>query len=206
MSSLPEHLRRKTAHPMPSPQTMPAAPDRECALLARLARQDTPALAELYALYAGPLFSYAQRTLGSREDAEEALQDVFVKIWEKAPTYDPAKSRPYTWSFMLMRGNCWDRLRARGRRDARLLFISLEDAGESAGAHLPPSVSPDEWENILAAMKELTPQERQAIEMAVFLEVPHAEIAGRLQEPLGTVKSRVRRGLMRLRSLLKRHD
>jgi RNA polymerase sigma-70 factor (ECF subfamily) len=180
----------------------PLPPD-EPALLARMARGDASALQALYDLYAKPLYSYALQVLGSRQDAEEVLQDAFTKIWQKSPTYDFQRSAPYTWCMMLLRGLCLDRVRKNGRQQRNR--IVLEESGQWSELVSPASAEgvDDHQLKVLQALAGLPAPERRAIEMAVFLELPYAEISGSTGEPLGTVKSRIRRGLLRLRQTLK---
>jgi RNA polymerase sigma-70 factor (ECF subfamily) len=177
----------------------------EVVLLQRLACRDSGAVAEVYALYGAAVFSYALRALGSREDAEEVLQDTFVRLWEKAADYDPSLGRPFTWVFLLARGLCLDRQRRIGRRARRLRAAAMENGGGIEP--FQPRIFPqDELRRVLAALAALPASDRRAVEMAVFLEYTGQEIADDTHEPLGTVKSRVRRGLARLRHLLKHHD
>lgn len=179
-------------------------------LLQRLARRDSDAVAEIYARYSPVVFSYALRTVGNRQDAEEILQDTFVRLWEKAPEYRPELGRPFTWVFMMTRGLCLDRLRHTGRRLRRQQAAApdLTAAADLLPAHAWPTIfSQDELRHVAASLQHLPVLDRRAVEMAVFLECTGAEIADQTREPLGTVKTRVRRGLARLRHLLKHtHD
>ncbi len=182
--------------------------EEETRLIQRMAARDQAAVGELYALYSAPIFSYALRSLGNAEEAEEVLQDAIVRLWERAAEFDPALSKPFTWTFMFVRGLCLDRLRKSGRRSRAIPLVPLDEQsaaldGESGAGVL---AAREEWRRVAAAMVHLPAQERQAVEMVVFLECTGPEIADRLNEPLGTIKSRVRRGLMRLRQLLKSHD
>lgn len=187
-----------------APAVCGAASD-EVRLLERVARRDSGAMAEAYALYGGAVFSYALRALGSREDAEEVLQDTFIRLWEKASEYNPSLGRPFTWVFLLARGLCLDRQRRVGRRARRMRMAAMENGGDVA-PFLPRVFPQDELRRVLAALTTLSALDRRAVEMAVFLECTGQEIADDTQEPLGTVKSRVRRGLARLRHILKSHD
>lgn len=178
-------------------------------LLQRLARRDSDAVAEIYARYSPMVFSYALRTVGNRQDAEEILQDTFVRLWEKAPEYRSELGRPFTWVFMMTRGLCLDRLRHTGRRLRRQQAAAPEQAAtDFLPAHAWPTIfSQDELRHVAASLQHLPLLDRRAVEMAVFLECTGAEIADQTREPLGTVKTRVRRGLARLRQLLKHtHD
>jgi RNA polymerase sigma-70 factor (ECF subfamily) len=180
----------------------------EIRLFERMARRDAGALTELYARFSGPIYSFALRTLGSREEAEEVLQDTFVRLWDRAGTYDASLGRPFTWAFVLARGLCLDRLRRAARRARLVRLAPFSEDGTSAGAvrAQPDAFSKDDLRAVVAALDSLPASERRAVEMAVFLEYTGAEIASNLDEPLGTVKSRIRRGLARMRQHLKRHD
>ena len=186
----------------------PAAGEEDAGLIGLMAGGDTLALRRLYALYSGPLYSYALRALGSVEDAEEALQDVFIRLWKKAPDYDAARSGPFTWAWMLMRGLCIDRLRRRGRRAIIDEGPSMDDpAALPLTLSVPPVLAQrDEIRRVLRAMEQLPTADRRAVEMSVFLEYTGEEIANTLNQPLGTIKSRIRRGLHRLRQILQSHD
>jgi RNA polymerase sigma-70 factor, ECF subfamily len=178
----------------------------EVVLLARIGRQDTAALQEFHTLYARPLYSWALKTLGNPEDAEEALQDAFKRYWEKAVTFDASRAKPFTWAIMILRGICIDHLRKRGRQSKNRLQWLQESTQIDYVLPEVEETASDDTLRVLKAFAALPVRERKAIEMAVFMEVPHLEIAGETGEPLGTVKSRIRRGLLRLRQVLKHHD
>jgi RNA polymerase sigma-70 factor (ECF subfamily) len=204
-SRLPAEVQRSNGPPSPRR----AASANEAELFKRLGQRDVTAMAELYALYSGPIYSFALRTLGSREDAEEVLQDTFVRLWEKAADYNATLSRPFTWTFLLARGICLDRLRRAGRRARTQSVVAAGSLTEALGAACGSGLSvvlQDELRHVLLALEGLPAPERRAVEMAVFLEYTGQEIADQLHEPLGTIKSRIRRGLKRLRQLLKCHD
>jgi RNA polymerase sigma-70 factor (ECF subfamily) len=203
---MPDHLGANGPRRAPD-----ATQQNEIRLFERLAQRDASAMAELYALYSGPIYSFALRALGSREDAEELLQDTFVRLWEKALDYDPALGRPFTWALLLARGLCCDRLRRAGRRSKSFRVVPLggaepNDVSRAVPHHAPGVFSRDEFRRVVAALDALPTPDRRAVEMAVFLEYTGQEIADNLREPLGTIKSRIRRGLARLRQLLIRHD
>jgi len=174
-------------------------------LLRRIATQDREALAELYDQFSGVLFSTAVRILGDSHEAEEVIQDVFVQIWSKAASFDVALGTPLHWVLSITRNRCIDRLRARERRtrlaaDAR----NLTDAGnaDSAGQ---PGLTAEELALVRASVETLPQEQRQAIELCFFSGMTHAEIAEALREPLGTVKARIRRGMLKLREKLQAH-
>jgi RNA polymerase sigma-70 factor (ECF subfamily) len=173
-------------------------------LLRRIAGQDRQALAEFYDLTAGTLFSTAIRILGDAHEAEEVIQDAFLQIWGKAATFDAALGAPFYWALSITRNRAIDRLRARQRR-VRL----ADELHEATAAESPPfappfpsALSEEEIAAVRAAVSGLPGEQRQAIEMAFFGGLTHVEIAEALGEPLGTIKARIRRGMLKLRESL----
>jgi len=179
--------------------------EAEVALLQKVARGDRRSFEELYQRFSGVLFSTAYRVLNNQEAAEDVLQDVFVQIWEKAPLYDPARGKPMTWAVILTRNKSIDRLRSTQRRsrlqdDFQQESDSFEKFDDRNSFEL---VSAGETNDLVReVMKKLSTDQREAIELAFFSSMTQIEIAERLGEPLGTIKARIRRGLMRLRELL----
>lgn len=177
------------------------------ALVARMAREDSSALNELHGLWSPVLLGSACRMLGDRREAEEAVQDTFVRMWHRAADFDPAQSPPFVWAFALLRGYCIDRLRYRHR--------AKRDSSKVVPLHLhtPPEeiedsrvMAMDDCRRVRAALDLLPPDERRCLELAVFLEFSHSEISTHLGTPLGTVKNRLRRALEKTRNHLSRHD
>jgi RNA polymerase sigma-70 factor (ECF subfamily) len=186
---------------------VPPLPEHEAAaeearLLARIGTGDREALRELYARYKAPLFSLAVRLLGNAGESEELLQDTFVKVWQHAASYDARKSRPFTWAVTILRRGGIDALRRRGRRVAtQPLDLGTEPAaaGETArGA----AEAHEDAERLRGALASLPPDPRRALELALFSALTQSEIAQRLRQPVGTVKSWIRRGLLDLRATL----
>jgi len=179
--------------------------EAEVALLQKVARGDRRSFEELYQRFSGVLFSTAYRVLNNQEAAEDVLQDVFVQIWEKAPLYDPARGKPMTWAVTLTRNKSIDRLRSTQRRsrlqdDFQRESDSFEKFDDRNSFEL---VSAGETNDLVReVMKKLSTDQREAIELAFFSSMTQIEIAERLGEPLGTIKARIRRGMMRLRELL----
>ena len=177
----------------------------EILLLQKIAQGDKHAFAEFYDHFSGVLFSAALRVLNNREATEDVIQDVFIQIWEKAPLYDATRGKPLTWAMTLTRNKSIDRLRSLQRR-ARL----HDDAGKEAQTteQFDGHSALDDVENtergaiVRAAVGKLTKEQRQALEMAFFGSLTHTEIAERLGEPVGTIKARIRRGMMKLRDVL----
>ena len=178
--------------------------ESQARLLGRIAAQDRAAVAEFYDEAAGLLFSTALRILGDAQEAEEVIQDVFVQIWEKAATFDPALGTALHWALSITRNRSIDRLRGRQRRQ-RLLNEFQEEAAVASEAADPPAqtgMAAEELAAVRKAVGALSREQRQAIEMAFFGGMTHVEIAEALNEPLGTVKARVRRGMLKLRESL----
>lgn len=175
------------------------------ALIVRVAQQDRQAFAELYDQLATLLYSTALRILGDPADAEEVTQDVFLQIWEKAASFQPGVGNPTYWTVAMARNRCIDRLRQKQRR-ATLSLDRPEDlpelpAGPTAAAE-SESLNRDEQAAVRTALRTLPPDQRQALELAFFGGLSHQEIAAQLNEPLGTIKARIRRALLKLRDLL----
>jgi RNA polymerase sigma-70 factor (ECF subfamily) len=186
---------------MPELQT---TEEKQTELLRRVANRDHEALAELYDCFSAPLFSLAVYILGDQREAEEVIQDVFVQIWNRAATFDRGLGAPFHWGAGITRNRCIDYLRSRQRRFRLHDKVAHETEvfttiSESAA---PEALSDDELARVRVAVKQLPAEQRQAIDLAFFGGLTHAEIAEMLGEPLGTVKARIRRGMMKLRECL----
>lgn len=176
----------------------------ESYLLAQVAQGDRDAFRLVYARYSGPLFSLAIRFLGDAGEAEEAMQDTFVKLWRNAAAFEPAKARPFTWAVTIMRRTCIDRLRKRQRT---VVTTPLAEAGAEAG---PPgrdqvrraAEAAEDAARVQQALAGFGGPQRRALELVLFHDLSHAEIAARLNQPVGSVKSWIRRGLLGLRATL----
>jgi len=175
-------------------------------MIARIGRRDQSAFSALYDRLSGPLYSLAMKMLGDSADAQDALQEVFVQIWSRASTYDPEKSSVFSWAVLLTRSRAIDRLRARDRR-LRVVVGSTADENKVAEATDASTVESaadtankkDEAAHVRSLLNNLPEDQRQAIELAFFGHRTHHEIAAQLGQPLGTVKARIRRGLLKLR-------
>ena len=172
-----------------------------------MGRRDQGAFSALYDRLSGPLYSLAMKMLGDPAEAQDALQEVFLQIWSRAGTYDPEQSSVFSWTVLLTRSRVIDRLRARGRR-SRVVVASTEDAPSAdADASTVESAADtaeknDEAARVRYVLNNLPSEQREAIELAFFEHLSHHEIAARLGQPLGTVKARIRRGLLKLRERL----
>jgi len=183
----------------------PTEPD-DVALLLAVARRDEAAFGEFYGRFSRPIFSLILRVVRSHAEAEEILQEAFWRIWENAPSYRPALGSPFCWIVTIARRKAIDRLRANSRHLQRIADAQAADA--DAGW-----VEPSGFENVAdgeqaqavrAALEQLGPAERRVIELAFFDGLTHHEIAEALRQPLGTVKARIRRGLLKLEAALAR--
>jgi RNA polymerase sigma-70 factor (ECF subfamily) len=174
-------------------------------LLVAIAEGDQHALAALYRHRGSLLYSLLLRMLVNETEAQEAMQDTFLHIWRRAGNYDSERSSPVAWMLMIARGLAMDRLRARSRRNAGLA------AYEQEVASLEVEVNSGTWQTerdeladaCAAALNSLPEPQGRALQLAFFRGWTHEEISKAVGEPLGTVKARIRRGLLALRQVLK---
>jgi RNA polymerase sigma-70 factor (ECF subfamily) len=138
------------------------------------------------------------------KEAEDVLQEGFAHIWRRASTYDPARSSPFTWAVMILRNKAIDRLRVRQRLDRTIEKATVEFShfpeADTAAAGEPERR--DRGALIRSALAQIPAEQKQAVELAFFSGLTHEQIAEKLGAPLGTVKARVRRGLLKLREFL----
>lgn len=178
-------------------------------LMAAIAAQDELAFAALYDRYADMVFSASLRVLLDRQLAEDATQDIFVRLWQRPETFVPARGRFVSWLMSVTRNRSVDELRSRGRRSRR--EAASMDGGEDPAAQVASARTDDpahaaqvqeEQQTVRAALEGLPTEQRKALEMAYFGGLTQQEIAFALHEPLGTVKTRIRLGMQKLRSAL----
>jgi RNA polymerase sigma-70 factor (ECF subfamily) len=179
--------------------------EAEIELLKRVGQGDTKSFEELYDRLSGVLFSTAYRVLNNQVAAEDVLQDVFVQIWEKAPLYNPALGKPLTWAITLTRNKAIDRLRSTQRRN--LLQENAQSESEifeqfDDRSSFEAVASAETGNLVRKAVARLSKDQRQVIELAFFSSMTQTEIAERLKLPLGTIKARIRRGMLKLRDLV----
>ena len=173
------------------------------AALTRMARGDHDALAELYDRRARLIFSLALRILRERADAEDVVQEVFAQVWAQAGRYDPARGAVAAWMLTVARSRAIDRLRARsGRPEIGGETHAIESATDAAVPQDLQLLSAEQVDSVRRAVNELPLPQRAALELAYYEGLTHAEIADRLSEPLGTIKTRIRQSLIKLRESL----
>jgi RNA polymerase sigma-70 factor (ECF subfamily) len=169
---------------------------------ARLLRQmqagDEAALEMLYKRYAGLVFTLALRIVGDPELAREVLQDAFLRCWDGRETYDPGRGRVPWWLMGIARNRAIDLLRSRSHQ-ARLREQQPLSSAAPASGSLDAADAAALRRAVASALESLSPAQRQAIELAYYGGLTQAEIAQQLDEPLGTVKSRTREAMERLR-------
>lgn len=176
----------------------------EIDLLARIARGDEEAFTEFYVHFSPTLYGLALRMMRDPKEAEDVLQEGFCTIWRKASRFDAGAGTPLTWAIMIVRHKAIDKLRIRQRID-RVSDRVQEEGGTAAGFDDSSALQPlmrERTEIVRKALGEVNAEQKEALELAFFTHLTHEEIAERLKTPLGTIKARIRRGLLRLRELL----
>ncbi|HVF50985.1 MAG TPA: sigma-70 family RNA polymerase sigma factor [Pyrinomonadaceae bacterium] len=174
----------------------------EVALLRAVAGGDEKAFASLYDQYSPILFGLLVRILHSRPEAEDVLQEVFLQVWQRAASFDETRGRPFTWLVTLARSRAIDRLRSSNARE-RLATASAQGLTEDFVDTSAETFRAEQSEVVQRALAAIPEEQRRALALAYFEGLSQTEIAARLQEPLGTVKTRMRSGMTKLRELLR---
>ncbi|MCW5558778.1 MAG: sigma-70 family RNA polymerase sigma factor [Verrucomicrobiae bacterium] len=193
-----------TAEPVRVRLSMPFDSMDDALLFARIRDGDEAAFAEFYDRHSALLYGVALRILRQEHDAEDVLQEALIALWERAPQYNPALGQPLGWAVALTRNKAIDRLRSiRRRSEVMDAAAQGSDVPSSREAPFPLGVLASEsGEFVNRALDSLSSEQRRAIELAFFSGLTQQEIALRLGEPLGTVKARIRRGMLALRDWL----
>ncbi len=171
------------------------------ALLERIVARDERAVEELYQRYSGPLYSLAYQVTGGERFAQDVVQETFVAVWKDAARFDPSKGAVSPWLFSLARHKAIDLVRREANVRKRTVDADLElEMAED-------DVDDEAWmrirrDRVRLAIAELTPLQREALQLAFFNGLTHVEVAEQLEIPLGTAKTRIRSALLRLRDLL----
>ena len=179
------------------------------AILKRVAARDQAAFAALYDRFSGSLYALVKRILENEQDAKDALQEGFMYVWDKAGDYDPTRSKAFTWAVIIFRNKAIDRLRSLRRRirlaeeaAAEGLTLGKEDPDRADHA----AEKAERARSIHRALSSLPAEQRNCIESAFLKGLTHHQLAEMQGTPLGTVKTNIRRGLMRLREIMKGGD
>ena len=183
----------------------PTGGGNDAEIIRRIRAGDRAVFLEFYDRAAPLLLAVAARILNDRREAEDVLQDVFAQIWQKSQGFDAELGSLTSWAVALTRNKAIDRIRASMRRRRLIEEIAITaDAIEQAPAASASEQlhGEDRAVRIRAALADLSPDQRQAIELAFFAGLSQNEIAARLEQPLGTIKARIRRGMLRLRDRL----
>ena len=182
----------------------PTDQERDMELFRRIVAGDRTAFADFYDRHSMRLYSIAHHILNNADEAQDVLQDAFMQIWEKAANFDPKLGTPSVWAVALVRNKAIDRVRASQRRgrlveaataESALAVEAVDSGNESVHGHEKATL-------IRSAIVELPAEQRHAIELAFFSGLTQAEISEKLRQPLGTIKARIRRGLLKLREQL----
>jgi len=179
----------------------PSVPSVE--LIARIARGDQSAFSQFYDAHAGLAFGLIRRIVRDKEAAEEVLQEVFWQVWREAASFDPARGGAEAWLVMRAKTRAIDKLRSIRRKEQTFVAPVDERSASAADPRVEdPAVVAADRSLVEGALGRLPDAQRRVIELSFFGGLTQTEIAARLGEPIGTVKTRARLGLERLRGLL----
>jgi len=179
------------------------AADDDDALIARIAGGDAPALSLLYDRHSPLIYSILLRVLRNRAEADDLLIDVFQEFWQRANRFDASRSSVTSYLAMLARSRAVDRLRSNRARPTVPLDPAFDTTESNASDPSQRAQSDEQAGQLRRAVTQLSDEQRQAIECAFFDGLSHTEIAERLGKPLGTVKTHIRQGIIRLRDVLR---
>jgi len=164
----------------------------------RIAAADQGALAALYDATNRLIYGMSLRILGNPADAEEVTLDIYTQVWRNAASFDDRRGSVVAWLTTMARSRAIDRLRSGVKRSRREESLMEPDSARAVEAPAQPGIGRE----VAAALETLAPEQREAIELAYWYGYSHSELAVRLGQPLGTVKTRIRMGMMKLRSQL----
>jgi len=171
-------------------------------LIQKVANQDRDAFGQLYDRFSSLVFALAMRMLRVRSDAEDLLQEVFVQIWRQAQSYSVQRGSPEAWIINIARSRAIDKIRSI-RRMEKSFVLTDDPARAESGENVESSAAESEARMAMnSALANLPETQRKVLELAYFDGLTQTEIANRLAEPLGTIKTRMRSGIQRLRDML----
>lgn len=195
MADLPRVGRKGAYNP---PAVSKSSMELDLEFMRQVADGSRAAFLALYDRHASRVYGLTLRILGDHGSAEEATQDTFFKVWSRARSFNPARGSLLAWLLTIARRTALDRVRLEGRRPTA---AELPDGEGPLPELLDPASLTDEarWRSLRFALGDLPPEQRRPIELAFFHGISHREIALELEQPLGTVKTRLRLGMERLR-------
>jgi RNA polymerase sigma-70 factor (ECF subfamily) len=171
-------------------------------LIERVAEQDREAFRQLYDGFASLIFTLAMRMLRTRPDAEDLLQEVFAQVWRQAANYRAERGSPEAWIINIARSRAIDKIRSMRRMDKSFVLTDDPARAESSENVELSAAESEARVTMNSALASLPEAQRKVLELAYFDGLTQSEIAERLAEPLGTVKTRIRSGLQRLKNIL----
>ena len=175
--------------------------DQDVDLLKAVAARDESALGQLYDHYRLILFGVLMRILNNREEAEDVLQEVFLQVWRRAADFDEKRGRPFTWLVTLARSRGIDRLRSLAAKE-RVALAGAKEPSEQVSDAVADALASEQRTLVTKALAQLPEEQKSPLILAYFDGLTQSEIAAKLGAPLGTVKTRMRAGLMKLREAL----
>ena len=185
------------------PEATHSAESDDLALLVSISRGDRQAFSQFYDRFSRPIFTLAIAILHSQTEAEDALQEVMTKIWSKASSYNPGAGKPLSWVMTLTRNHAIDRLRSLKRNQEFKQEAQENEILKPVETNTREEAERRETGGIVRTILGKLPiEQRQAIELAYFRGLTHTEIATNLNQPIGTIKARIRRGMLRMRDEL----
>jgi RNA polymerase sigma-70 factor (ECF subfamily) len=172
-------------------------------LIKRAADNDREAFGQLYDRFSSMVFTLAVRMLKTRSDAEDLLQEVFVQVWRQAENYDEQRGSPEAWIINMARSRALDKIRSLRRTEKNIVLADDPTQARSTDDVESSAIGLEDRLTMNSALANLPENQRRVLELAYFDGLTQNEIAGRLGEPLGTVKTRMRSGIQRLREILR---
>jgi RNA polymerase sigma-70 factor (ECF subfamily) len=173
-------------------------------LISQIDEGDDSAFTALYERFSASLYGMVFRMMNDAKEAEDVLQEGFTYIWRKASSYDSSRSSPFSWAVMIVRNKAIDRLRVRQRLERLREKVTAEGSFYQERDEISadePAVR-ERGALVRSALQQIPQEQRQALELSFFSGLTHEQIAEHLATPLGTIKARIRRGLLRLRDCL----
>jgi RNA polymerase sigma-70 factor (ECF subfamily) len=177
----------------------------DVALIQQIGQGNRAAFEKFHRQYANLIFSTTFKVLNNQSDAEDVTQDVMFMLWEKSPMFDASRGKPLTWVTTMARNKAIDRLRSIQRRSRLHDEVECEAGREANVSFEQPADSMDSSEQgqiVRSAVMKLNREQRQVIEMSYFMGLTQQQISERINAPLGTVKARIRRGMLRLKKIV----